>query len=57
MTVCRTTGTARYDAYSDLPAVSESVDDNNQTCQVTLISRVRPAFWPTNPHSPTQNLY
>ena len=28
-----------------------------QTCQVTLILRVRPAFWTTNPHSPTQNLY
>ena len=27
-----------------------------QTCQVTLISRVRPAFWPVNQHSLDENL-
>jgi len=25
--------------------------DKTQTCQVILISRVRPAFWPLNQHS------
>jgi len=29
---------------------------SSQTCQVTLISRVRPAFWPVNQHSLTENL-
>ena len=27
-----------------------------QTCQVTLISRVRPTFWPVNQHSLAENL-
>jgi len=27
-----------------------------QTCQVTLILRVRPTFWPVNQHSLAENL-
>ena len=32
------------------------LDTRLQTCQVTLISRVRPAFWPVNQHSLAENL-